>query len=135
MIDAVMQKYKKKVAQPAHEFRTVMYAKQRGDETCVDVLQRIKRNAHGLRSACRKVKFVDLADTLKGALNAEHVHWMIMVDTSTVTLDELDEMVLNMGQLQHVDKVLAKEHSSPSLAFVYVKSEREIDYKLDNIMR
>ena len=37
MINAVMRKYRKKGAQPANEFRTEMYAKQREDETCVDV--------------------------------------------------------------------------------------------------
>ena len=56
-----------------------------------------------------------------------------MVDTSTVTLGELDEIVLNMGQ--HVDQVLAKEHSSLASAFVSDKSKREIDYKLDNMTR
>jgi len=56
---------------------------------------------------------------------------MIMVDTSKVTLDELDEMVVNMGQ--HEDQVLAKEHSSSSSAFVSVKSKREMDCKLDNM--
>jgi len=56
-----------------------------------------------------------------------------MVDTSIVTLDELDEMVLNMSQ--HVDQVLAKDHSSSSSAFVFVKSKREIYYKHDNISR
>ena len=54
-----------------------------------------------------------------------------MVDTSTVTLHELDKMVLNMGQ--HVNKVLAKEHSSSSSIFVYVKCKKETDYKLDNM--
>jgi hypothetical protein len=56
-----------------------------------------------------------------------------MVDTSIVTLDELDETVLNMGQ--HVDQVLATEDSSSSLAFVSVKSKREMDCKLDNMTR
>jgi hypothetical protein len=42
MIDAVMKKYRKKGAQPVQEFRSEMYAKQRDDETCVDVWQRIK---------------------------------------------------------------------------------------------
>jgi hypothetical protein len=58
---------------------------------------------------------------------------MIVVDTSTITLDELDEMALNMGQ--YVDHVLAKEDSSSSLAFVSVKYERGIDSKLDNMTR
>jgi hypothetical protein len=56
-----------------------------------------------------------------------------MMDTSIATLDDLGEMVLNMGQ--HVDQVLAKEHSSSSSAFVSVKSKREIYYKLDNMTR
>jgi len=46
-----------------------------------------------------------------------------MVDTFTVTLDELDEMVINMGQ--HVDQVLANEHSSLSSALIYVKCKQE----------
>jgi hypothetical protein len=56
MIEAVVQKYRKKRAQPVHEFRTKMYAKQREDETCVDVCQRIKRIFQGLRSAGREVE-------------------------------------------------------------------------------
>jgi hypothetical protein len=51
-----------------------MYAKKREDETCVDIWQRIKRNAQGLRSTRRTVELADLVDALKGALNAEHVH-------------------------------------------------------------
>ena len=62
-----------------------------------------------------------------------HVYLMIMVDTSKVTLDELDEMVVNMGQ--HVDQVLAKEHSSSFSAFVSVKSPPKIDCKLENMTR
>ena len=56
MIDAVMRKFRKKGAKPVQEFRTEMYAKQRDGETCLDVWQRIERNAHGLRSAGRTVK-------------------------------------------------------------------------------
>ena len=57
---------------------------------------------------------------------------MIMVDTLTVTLDELDEIVINM--VQHVvDQALAKEHPSSSSAFVYVIPKREIIYKFDNV--
>ena len=41
MIDAVMRIYKKKGAQPVQEFRAEMYAKQRDNETCLDVWQRI----------------------------------------------------------------------------------------------
>ena len=56
------------------------------------------------------------------------------MDTSIVThLDELDKMVLYKGQ--HVDQVLAKEHPSSSSAFLFIKSKREIDYKLDNTTR
>ena len=110
-----------------------MYAKQREDESCACVGQRIKRNTQGLRSAWRNIESIYLAYALKGALNEEHVHWMIIVNTSKVTLDELDEMVLNMGL--HVDQVIAKEHSSYSWAFVSVKSKREVDYKLDNMTR
>ncbi len=91
MLDAVMRKYRKKGAQPAQEFRTEMYAKQRDGETCIDVWQRIKRNAQGHRSARRTVETVDLTNALKGSLNPEHVHWMITVDTSTITQDELEE--------------------------------------------
>ena len=58
---------------------------------------------------------------------------MIMVDTSTITLDELDKIVLNMDQ--HVDQFLAREHSTSSSSFVFVKSKREIYYKLDNMTR
>ena len=97
MNDAVMRKYRKKGAQPVQEFRTEMYAKQREGESCIDVWQRIKRNAQGLRSAGRPVETMDLADALKGSLNSEHVHWMITVDTSTITQDELEEKVLTMG--------------------------------------
>ena len=50
---------------------------------------------------------MNLDDALKSSLYLEHVHWMIAVDTSTVTLDELEEKVLIMGQ--HVDQVLSKE--------------------------
>jgi len=56
-----------------------------------------------------------------------------MVDTSTIILDELDKMVLNMGH--HVDEVLATKHSSSSSTCVYVKPKREIDYTLDNMTR
>ncbi len=51
-----------------------MYAKQREDDSCAYVWQRIKRTTQGLRSAGRNVEFVYLAYALKGALNAEHVH-------------------------------------------------------------
>ena len=74
MIDAVIKKFKKKGAQPVQEFRSEIYAKQRDGETCVYVWQRINRNAQGLRSACRTIETMDLADTLKGSLHPEHVH-------------------------------------------------------------
>ena len=67
MIDVVMNKYRKKGAQPVQEFRSEMYAKQRDGETCVDhVWQRIKRNAQGLRNAGRIIETMDLGDALKG---------------------------------------------------------------------
>ncbi len=65
MVDAVMRKYKKKGAQPVQKFRTEMYAKQRDGKTCIDVWQRIKRNAQGLRSAGRTIETIDLVDALK----------------------------------------------------------------------
>jgi hypothetical protein len=71
------------------------------------VWQRIKRNTQGLRNAGRTVETMDLVDALKGSLNLEHVHLMITVGTSTITLDELEEKVLTMGQ--HVDQVLMRE--------------------------
>jgi len=74
MIDAVLKKYKKKVAQPVQDFRSEIYAKQRNGETCVDVWQRIKRNAQGFRSACRTIETMDLVDALKGSLHPEHIH-------------------------------------------------------------
>ncbi len=51
-----------------------MYAKQRDGETSVDVRQRKKRNAQGLRGAGRTIETMDLADALKGSLHPEHVH-------------------------------------------------------------
>ena len=59
---------------------------------------------------------MDLADALKGSLNSEHVHWMLTVDTSTITQDELEDKVLTMGQ--HVDQVLMRDSSLQSSAFV-----------------
>jgi hypothetical protein len=47
----------------------------------------------------------DLVDVLKGSLHPKHVHGMITVDISTVTLDEIEEKVSIMGQ--HVDQVLS----------------------------
>ena len=61
---------------------------------------------------------------MKGSLNSEHVYYMITVDTSTITLDELEEKVLTMGQ--HVDQVLLRESSSQSSTFVYGTSDRDI---------
>ena len=51
-----------------------MYAKYRDGETCIDVWQRIERNAQGLRSSWRNIDTMDLVDTLKDSLNPEHVH-------------------------------------------------------------
>ncbi len=74
-----------------------MYAKQRDGETCVDVWQQIKKNAQGIRIADGTIETMDLADALKGSLHPEHVHSMITIDTSIVTLDELEDKVLTMG--------------------------------------
>ena len=57
---------------------------------------------------------------------------MIREDTSTATLDGLEEKVLTMGQ--HVDQVVSKESSSHSSAFMAVNSE-DIDIKLDNVTK
>ena len=76
---------------------------------------------------------MDMADALKGALNPQHVHWMLMVDTSTVTLDLLDDMVLNMGQ--HVDQVLSSERSSFSSAFSSVHAKKDLDQKMEVMSR
>ena len=67
--------------------------------------QRIKRNSQGLRNACRTIEMKDLVDVLKGSLHPKHVHGMITVDISTVTLDEIEEKVSIMGQ--HEDQVLS----------------------------
>jgi hypothetical protein len=128
-----MEKYRKKGAQPVQEFRSEMYAKQKDGETCGDVWQRIKRNAQGLRSASRTIETIDLADALKGSLHLEHVHWMITVYTSTVTLDELEGTILTMGQ--HVDQVLSSGSSAHSSTFMYVTSSKDIDTKLDNVTK
>ena len=50
---------------------------------------------------------MDLVDALKGSLHPKHIHLMITIDTSTITLDELEEKFFTMGQ--HVDQVLSKE--------------------------
>ena len=133
MIDSVMEKYRKKGAQPVQEFRSEMYAKQKDGETCGDVWQRIKRNAQGLRSASRTIETIDLADALKGSLHLEHVHWMITVYTSTVTLDELEDKVLTMGH--HVDQVLSSGSSAHSSSFMFVTPSKDIDTKLDNVTK
>jgi hypothetical protein len=54
---------------------------------------------------------------------------MITVDTSTITLDELEEKVLTMGQ--HVDRVLLRD--SQSSAFVFDAPENDINVKLDKV--
>ena len=90
MIYTAMRKYKKKGAQPIQDLRTEMYAKQIPDETCANVLQRIKRHAQGLRSTCRTVNVIEPASAFRGSLNPEHIHWMIIIDTSIVTLNELE---------------------------------------------
>jgi hypothetical protein len=91
-----------------------MYVRQRTDETCVDVWQRInKRNAQGIRSVSRALDTFDMVDALKGSLNLEHVHWMIKVDTYSVTLRELEDKVLTMGK--HVDQFMSKNSAISSL--------------------
>jgi len=120
-------------AQPVQDFRSEMYAKQRDGETCVDVWQRIKINARGLRSAGRTIETMDLADDLKGSFYPEHIHWMITLDTSIVTLDELEDKVLTMGQ--HVDQILSNESSSSSSSFVFVNSHKDTDIKFDNVTK
>jgi hypothetical protein len=132
MIDAVMKKYRKKRAQSVQEFRSKMFAKQRDGKTCVDMWQRLKRSAQGLRSACRTIETMDLVDALNGSLHPKHVPWMIIVDTSTVALDELEEKVLTIGQ--NMDQVMSKDSSSHSSAFMAVNSN-DIDIKLDNVTK
>ncbi len=58
---------------------------------------------------------------------------MITIDTSTATLDELEEKVLTMRQ--HVDQVLSKESSSHSSTLMYANSNKDIDIKLDNVTK
>jgi hypothetical protein len=69
-----------------------------------------KRNAQRLRNACRTIETMDLVDGLKISLHPKHVHWMISIDTSTVTLDELEDTVFTMGQ--HVDSFVQRVLSS-----------------------
>jgi len=133
MIDVVMKKYRKKGAQPVQEFRSEMYAKQRDAETCIDVWQRIKRNAQGLRNASRTIETMDLVDALKGSLHPERVHLIITIDTSIGTLDELEDKVLTMGQ--HVNLVLSNDFSSHSSTFASANSRKDADIKLDNVMK
>jgi hypothetical protein len=61
------------------------------------VWQRIKRNEQEFRNAFQTIETMDLVDALKGSLHPGHAHWMIIVDTSTVTLDELEDKVLTIG--------------------------------------
>ena len=59
---------------------------------------------------------------------------MIVVDTYTTTLDELEDKVLTMGQ--HVDHVLSNESSAQSSAFMYATSpNKDIDIKLDSVTK
>ena len=58
---------------------------------------------------------------------------MIRVDTSTATLDELEEEVLTMGQ--QVDQVRSKDSSSHSSAFMFAISNKDVDIKLDNVTK
>jgi len=56
---------------------------------------------------------------------------MITVDTSTVTLDELEDKVLTMGQ--HVDQVLSNGSTAHSSSSMFVNSPKDIVTKLDNV--
>jgi len=58
---------------------------------------------------------------------------MITVDTSTITLDELEDKVLTMGQ--HVDQVLSSGSSTHSTTSMSVTSSKDIDTKLDNVTK
>jgi hypothetical protein len=58
---------------------------------------------------------------------------MITVDTSTVTLDELEDKVLTMGH--HVDQVLSNEFSAHSSTFMFATSPKDIVIKLDNVTK
>jgi hypothetical protein len=97
------------------------------------VWQRIKRNAQGLRSAGRTIETMDFAYALKGSLHSEHVHEMIILNTSIITLDELEDKVLTMGK--HVDQIVSDESSSHSSAFVYANAHKDIDIKLDIVTK
>ena len=92
-----------------------------------------KRNAQGLRSIGRTIETMDLVNALKGSLHPEHVHLMIIVHTSTITLADLEDKVLAMGQ--HVDQVLSSGSSTHSSTFIYVMSPKDIDTKLDNVTK
>ncbi len=87
-------------------FSCIRVCETKHGETYGDIWQRIKRNDQGLRIAGQTVDIFDMADALKGSLNPKHVHWIITIDTSSVTLDELEEKILTMDE--HVDKVLYK---------------------------
>ncbi len=56
---------------------------------------------------------------------------MVTVDTSTITLDELVEKFLTIGQ--HVDQVLLRNSSPQSLAFVSSASNTDFIVQLDNV--
>ncbi len=56
---------------------------------------------------------------------------MITVDTSTITLNELEEKVLTIGQ--YVDLVLLRESSAQSSSFVFDVSDKDINVKLDKV--
>jgi len=71
MIDVVIKRFRKKGAKLVQEFRAEIYAKQRDGEAYINVWQRIKRNAQGLRSAGRTIETMDLVDALKGSLHLE----------------------------------------------------------------
>ena len=75
---------------------------------------------------------MDLAYAPKGSLHPNHIHLMITVYASIVTLHVLEEKILKMGQ--HVCQVLSKDFSSNSSAFMPVNS-KDIHIKLDNVTK
>jgi hypothetical protein len=58
---------------------------------------------------------------------------MITVDTSNLTLEELEDTDITMGR--HVDQVLSNGSSTHSSKFMYVVSPKDIDTKLDHVTK
>ncbi len=56
---------------------------------------------------------------------------MITIDTSTVTLDELEESILSIAH--HMDQAMSKESYLHSSTSMYVNSKEKLGNKLDNI--